>query len=308
MELRHLKYFVAVAEELNFTRAAKKLNIAQPPLSQQIRALEVEVGVTLLNRTKRHVEMTDAGQTFLNEARLALAQAQHSIEAARRTSRGEVGKLSIGFVPAADLRVLPRIIPEFRRKFPDVNVSVHSLTSVNQVAALRAGRIDVGILVEPFDFGLKSDQDFVVDELFRDRFVVAMQASNPMAKKTRIALSRLSEEPFILYRREIAPAYYDNVIMGMFREAGFSPKLSQSADHVQTILGLVASGLGVSVLPASVTAVTRKEIAYLMLEKPIAYSKLVTIYNRSNENAALREFLIISGRCAKEEFGSKIGR
>lgn len=308
MELRHLRYFVAVAEELNFTRAAKKLNIAQPPLSQQIRALEVEVGVTLLNRTKRHVEMTDAGQTFLDEARLTLAQAQHGIEATRRTSRGEIGELSLGFVPTADLRVLPRIIPEFRRKFPNVSVSVHSLTSVNQVAALRAGRIDVGILVEPFDFGLKSDQDFVAEELLRDRFVVAMQTSNPMARKRKVALSRLSEEPFILYRREIAPAYYDNVIMGMFRQASFSPKISQSADHVQTILGLVASGLGVSILPASVTALSREEIAYLVLEKPIAYSKLVTIYNRNNENAALREFLVISRRFAKEASGGKLGR
>src|SRR5215470_3343253 len=151
MELRHLRYFVAVAEELHFGRAAIRLHMAQPPLSQQIRQLEQEIGVTLLNRTKRRVELTPAGRAFLEEARRTLAQAERSVRTAQRASRGETGFLAIGFVPTADLDVLPRVLRAWRRRCPDVEVELSALSPAQQVEALREGRIQVGILRPPID-------------------------------------------------------------------------------------------------------------------------------------------------------------
>lgn len=296
MDLRHYRYFIAVAEELNFTRASMRLNIAQPPLSQQIRILEKQLGVVLFRRTKRLVELTDAGKVFLREARLVLAQAQHSVEAVRRAARGEIGELSIGFVPTADLKILPRILPLFKSEFPNVALSVHCLTSNIQLERLRMSQIDVGIIVEPIELDLDAE-GFKSERILRDPFVAVLPKSSPFAALERISLRELANEPFVLYRREIAPAYHDQIIMGMFRQARFSPKLSQASDHVQTIVGLVASGLGVSLLPQSVTSIGRSDVVYRKLKPPLGFSTSALIYKVDNHNASLQQFLKIARQC-----------
>ena len=278
MELRRLRYFVAVAEELHFGRAAEKLHLAQPPLSQQIKKLEQEVGVPLLIRSKRKVELTRAGHALLREARAILDQARRGIDTAVRASRGEVGEFSLGFVPHADIEILPSVLPEFRRRFPDIQIKVHCLSNLGQVEALALKKIDVGIAFLPVD-----DPRCVTEVVRSEPFVAVLPRWHRLANQPAISLPELADDTFIFFRRELAPAFFDSLV-SEFRSSGFSPKSVQEVDHVQTRVGLVASGLGITVLPQCVIKLARPELVFRPLKSDISEARTALIYRRDDDN------------------------
>ena len=224
MELRHLKYFVAVAEELHFSRAAERVGIAQPPFSQQIKGLEEEVGAPLLLRTKRRVELTAAGRAFLTEARKVLAQAGHALDMARRAARGEVGQLVVGFVSSAVYGKFASVFGLMRARHPDVALVLQDLTSEEQVEAMKAHRLDVGLVRPP----VLMAEAFTLRVIGREPLVAALPETHPLAKRKRLELAALAGEPFLLVPRHLGPGFYDQII-GLCARAGFTPKLVQEA-------------------------------------------------------------------------------
>lgn len=286
MELRHLRYFVTVAEELHFGRAARKLHISQPPLSMQIRSLEEELGVTLLNRNQRHVALTHAGNAFLGEARHILARIDQAVLVTRRAGRGEIGELAIGFISVADYNVLPIVLREFRARFPLVNLTLSESTSDAQVRDLVAGRIDVGFLLPPV-----SDPALSSAPILREPLIAALPARHPLARQPgRVALAKLKDAPFILFPRPMAPGTYDD-ILGFCRSAGFSPRVEQEAVQMQTIVSLVSAELGVALIPASLTNLQRTGVTYKSLREPSPLIEIHLAWRGGDEMPTLRVFV-----------------
>ena len=244
IELRHLRYFVAVAEELHFGRAALRLGIAQPPLSQQIARLEAMVGYPLFERRPR-VALTEAGKVLLVSARRMLAQAEQGVDAARRAGRGESGVLTVGFAASAMLTALPEVFRSYRGHYPMVELRLRELSTTAQLDALRSGTIDVGFLREPV-----VDEALVAQPVVREPFVAVLPPGHPLAAHPHLSPSALADEPFVLFPREVAPTLYDQII-ALCREVGFAPKQVQEAQEWLTIVSLVDAGLGVSLAPAS---------------------------------------------------------
>jgi DNA-binding transcriptional LysR family regulator len=284
MELRHLRYFLAVAEELHFSRAAVRLRMAQPPLSQQIRQLEQELGVALFNRTKRHVELTPAGQAFLDEARRVLAQAERAARAAPRAGRGEVGQLAIGFVPSADLDVLPRVLRVWAVRFPHVEIELQSLLPAAQVEALRDGLIQIGFVRLPID-----DAGLVVESIQREPLVAALPQRHRVARNATVRLADLAGDPMILFPRDIAPGYYDTFLSAC-RSAGFNPRVLHPGS-MQTNLALVSAGLGVSLMPAAIRNLRRTGVVYRPLAPPVPHVEMAIAYARDAHSTVLPAFL-----------------
>ena len=256
MELRHLRYFVAVAEELHFHRAAERLHISQPPLSQQIRALEAELDVLLLERNRRAVSLTAAGAVFLRDAREILSAVDAAAESARSVARGESGRLAVGFVGSSMHGALPGVLRAHRRAFPQVALSLTELPTAAQLEALAAGRIDVGVLRPPV-----REPGLAFETIHTEPFVVALPADHPLAARAEVALGELLEEPFVLLSRREAPGLHLSLAEAM-AAAGGVPHVVQEAREMQTVVGLVAAGLGVSLVPASVGADAHRGVAY----------------------------------------------
>ncbi len=246
MELRHLRYFIAVAEELHFGRAATRLGIAQPPLSMQIRDLEREIGVRLLSRTHRRVELTDAGRVFLDGARRALTLVDATVTDAQRTQRGELGQLRLGFVSSATYATLPQLLRVFRERYPDVRTQLEAATTSEQVAAIRSGSLDIGLLRLPRGESLDPTLDWRV--IAEEPLMALLPAEHP-AVAPRVSLAALAHEPFILYPRADNPQIYDSII-NVCREAGLSPYVAQESGSMQVMTALVASGMGVALVIA----------------------------------------------------------
>ena len=244
IELRHLRYFAAVAEELHFGRAARRLGMAQPPLSQQIGRLEEMMGCALFTRRPR-VALTPAGEVLLAVARRSLAQVAQGVETTRRAGRGEAGVLTVGFAASVMLAPLPAMIRAFRTRHPGVELRLRELSTSAQVQALAEGAIDLGFLREP-----APDPEIVCEPLVREPFVAVLPPAHPLAGRPGISLEELAEEPFVHFPREVAPTLHDQV-MALCRQAGFAPRVVQVAQEWLTIVGLVESGLGVSLAPAS---------------------------------------------------------
>ena len=285
MELRHLRYFVAVAEELHFGRAAARLHLAQPPLSRQIRQLEDELGVTLFERNKRRVRLTDAGAAFLDEARTVLAHVEQGVQAARRAARGEVGKLTVGFVGAASYSVLPGIVQAFRARYPDVELTLLELTTAEQLAALRAGTIRAGLVRPPV-----ADPALAADTVLREPLVVALPATHPLAARRRLAVVALASEPWVLFPRRLAADLHDQ-ITALCKRAGFRPRVAQEAMQMQTVVRLVGAGVGVSLVPRSVRVLHSAGVAYRPLRNGAATVEMAVAWRRDDESALLRQFL-----------------
>ncbi len=265
MELRHLRYFVAVAEELHFGRAAERLHIAQPPLSRQIRDLEREVGTPLFERIPRGVELTAAGRAFLPEARLTLAQAERAQRTAQRAARGEIGRLRVGFVEAATYSgILPDVLGFFRMHLPNIGLSLFEMDSLQQGEALRDGRVDLGILHSP---PADAEQWLRMEPVYSDPLVAAIPHTHRLAAGTgrarlaRLALPEIAAEPFVLVPRSVNPSLYDSII-ARCRSAGFSPTVVQEATGWHTLVGLVAAGVGLSFVPRSLAQLQRPGVAY----------------------------------------------
>ena len=258
VELRHLRYFAAVAEELHFGRAARRLGIAQPPLSQQIQRLEETLGCALFTRRPR-VALTPAGEALLAVARRALAQVAQGLDATRRAGRGEAGTLTVGFAASTMLGVLPAVVGAYRERFPAVELRLRELSTGAQTEALRDGTIDVGFLREPWPH-----EALVREPLLREPLVAVLPPGHPLAARRRLPLSALAEEPFVHFPREVAPTLHDQ-LMALCRAAGFAPRVVQVAQEWLTIVGLVESGLGVSLAPASFRRLRWGGVRYLPL-------------------------------------------
>ena len=239
MELRHLRHFVALAEEGHFGRAAERVFVVQQALSSSIRTLEEELGVQLVRRTTRRVQLTPAGEEFLVGARATLAQAAQAVERAQRAARGEVGRLRVGFVSGLAFGGLPEIVRTFRELYPNVSVDLRELTAHEQEAALRGDLIDVGLMLLPV-----RDPSLASRSLWRQPLVVALPAQHPLARKRKLKIGDLRDEDFVFFPRHLRATYFDQV-MRWCDSAGFTPHVVQEAIEVPTLLSLVAAGVGV---------------------------------------------------------------
>jgi DNA-binding transcriptional LysR family regulator len=264
VELRPLRSFLVLAEELHFGRAARRLHISQPPLSRQIRRLEDELGVELLRRTRRSVQLTDAGRLLVEQGRPLVDQAERVEELVRRAGAGEVGRLAVGFVGSATYETLPAIVRAFRDLAPGVELRLEELTTAPQVAALRAGQIDVGLVRPPVDGGRLR-----LTPLVEERLVAALPDTHPLAGRTRVRAAALADDPFVLFPRQIGSGLYDDVL-GVCRAAGFGPRVVQEAGDMQTIVSLVSAGIGVSLVPSSVAVFRPPGVVYRDLDGPNA--------------------------------------
>ncbi|MBE9095292.1 LysR family transcriptional regulator [Tychonema sp. LEGE 07203] len=287
MELRHLRYFIAVAEELNFTRAAERLHIAQPPLSQQIQHLEAELGFQLFRRTKRTVQLTAAGQVFFEESQKILLQVDRAIQLGRQTSRGELGQLTVGFVSSASHNVVPPILQAFRTRYWAVKLELHELTTNEQLQRLRCGRIDLGFVRPPVE------EDGINSEIvFREPLMVALPETHPLTDRPFVELRELSGEPFISFGRSQAPGLYD-AIVSLCQQAGFSPIAGQEAIQMQTIISLVAAEMGVAIVPASMQNFQRRGVVYKSLPESTCEVAIALIW-RNPPAAAVQRFLEVA--------------
>ncbi|GAC1429092.1 MAG: LysR family transcriptional regulator [Ktedonobacteraceae bacterium] len=288
MELRHLRYFIAVAEELHFGRAATRLFIVQPSLSQQIRQLEDELGFSLLRRTKRSVELTDAGRVFLAEARKVLAQVQEAKRAAQRAYSGEIGRLVIGYISSSTYDLLPIMLSAYRQRFPDVDVALRELTTQEQLRALEEEAIQVGLLRLPIN-----DPMVHIEVVRREPIVCVLPEGHPLAIHERIAAPLLANEPFVLQSRQRGGGYYAQLIH-LCLASGFSPNVIQEVTEMHTIVSLVAAGMGVSLVPLSIKNIRSQGVVYRELEGSTPVTEMAIAWRRSSRSTIVQNFLTVA--------------
>jgi DNA-binding transcriptional LysR family regulator len=296
MELRHLRYFVAVAEESHITRAAERLGIQQPPLSQQIQALERELETQLFRRKPRGVELTPAGEALLDEARAILARADEAVAAVKRTARGEAGRIGIGFTSSASFHpFLPRAIRTFREAHPLVALTLEESGTTELVDALRARSLDVAFVRSP----VGESDDLFIRPLLEEAMVAALPSGHPLsASRDPLPLAALARDTFILYRRPVGPGLHDAIVAACDR-AGFSPTIGQEAPRMLSTLSLVAAGLGVTVVPASMSRLEAEGVAYRPLDASAPLTAPLNLaYRRDEISAAVRRFVALVQRSA----------
>lgn len=294
MELRHLRYFVAVAEELHFGRAAARLHIAQPPLSQQIRKLEEELKVKLFLRAKRRVELTNAGRVFLAEAQQILSQTERAVEAAKRADLGQIGPLVVACDPLAAQIVLPRTLKSFRARFPEVELVLRESTLLEIPELLRQRSADVGLLVPYFES--ETLQRHIIVPV---PFFAALPKSHPLAGRRRVRLGQLADERFVLYSHRLAPGLYEHTI-GLCRRAGFTPKVIQEATQYPTLIVMVAAGYGISLIPALGKPAAREDVALVRVEEPWATIQLCMAWEASYSSPVGASFIELVQRCFRK--------
>jgi len=291
MELRHLRYFLAVAEQLNFTRAAKSLHISQPPLTQQIRHLEEQLGVSLFDRSMYRIQLTDAGKVFVSEVRRILMDVQRAVTLAQRAAAGAIGRVRVGFTESASFNPLvTSAFRDFRVAQPDVEMSLEEHPSTELAAALRDNRIDMAFLRPPL-----SDSDgLTVHIVMLEDMVVAIPRGNRLAKRKRLELRMLAEEQFILYPRAVRPGLTDAVVSACER-AGFAPRVCQFAPQLSSTINLVAAGLGVSIVPQAMRGLQPRAVAYVpLLGSPIK-APLGVAHRTDERSAAVLNFVNMVG-------------
>ncbi len=288
MEFRHLESFLVVADELNVGRAAERLHMTQPTLSRQIAALERDVGVPLFHRVKRRFTLTPAGEVFRDSARDIVRRADDAARDAQRAHRGDIGTLRVRFVQSATFEALPRLLGAFRASYPAVVLDVEAMTTLRQTAALLAGQIDVGLLRPPIHEPALSTRI-----ISRDPLVVALPAGHRLARRRRVRLDALADEPFVIYTRSYGPSVQD-AILGHCLAAGFSPRVVQEAADVQTIVSLVAAGLGVSVLISPTPPIAEDQVVYRPIADRLPTWPLALAWSPANTAPALANFLALA--------------
>lgn len=257
IEIRLLRQFVAVAEELHFHRAAERLHMAQPPLSQAIRRLETEIGAPLFIRNNRNVALTRAGVSFLDTARAILDTLETGVEQARRVASGTSGSLRVVFVGTLHFNFLPKVVQAFRSRLPDVELMLREATTAEQIAALKAGSADIGLMRRPG----AAVPELVFERIAREEIVVALPDDHAQAGSQQVPLAALARDNFIATPRSEGMGFYDQMI-ALCNAAGFSPRIVQEARQIETIAGLVAGGLGIALVPASIRQGLRDGIVF----------------------------------------------
>ena len=287
IELRQLRYFVAVAEEMHFGRAARRLHMTQPPLSQAIQALETRLGAEVFHRTRRSVTLSAAGLALLPEARRLLSQAEALPSIAQRAAAGESGSLSIAFVSMADYSVMPQALREFRGAYPLVQIQLHEATTDLQLEMLSTGEIDLGMLVMPLPDKLKAEFDSL--PVLSEPLMLALP-EGLVRKRGPVSLTQLADQPLIVFPRRLAPAFHDK-ILGRFHEAGLTPRIGQEAIQMQTIVGLVSAGMGIALVPQSVSNLQRPGVEYRTLKEAGAPIDMGLAWRRDNNSPVLAAFI-----------------
>jgi DNA-binding transcriptional LysR family regulator len=289
LELRQLRYFVTVADELHFGRAAARLYMTQPPLSQTIQALEEQLGAPLFVRSRRAVALTAAGQALLPEARRMLDQAAELPELVRRAAAGEAGRLALAFVSSADYSVLPPFLRRYRTHYPQVQIALQEATSDLQVEDLMHGRIDAGLLIPPLPDKARRDLDYL--KVLSEPLIVAAPAGLELLRGGGpVRLADLPRLPLIIFPRLIAPALHD-AILACFRAAGITPEIGQQAIQMQTIVSLVSAGMGLALVPQSVSNLMRPGVEYRGLVDPTPQVETGLAWRRDNVSPVLQGFL-----------------
>jgi DNA-binding transcriptional LysR family regulator len=300
VEHRHLKFFVAVAEELHFTRASVRLRVAQPHLSQQIRRLEREIGVELFVRTKRSVALTPAGSAFLERVRIVLDDTADAVYAAQRASRGETGRIRLGFITVAAFGVIPNATARFRTAYPDVEVLLEDVRSDEGLEMVRTGQLDLCLVHPPRIV----DPALNIEPVWLEPLVAVLPPKHRLANRQRIALQHLKSEPWVLWRREIASRMYDEVI-GACAAVGFEPRVAQRGKRATTAVSLVASGVGVTLMPMTIARLGIGGTIYRHLRSPGASVPVAFAWRRDQTAPVLAHFMaVVRNSASRRKVGS----
>lgn len=294
MELRHIRYFLAVAEERHFTRAARKVGIGQPPLSQQIRDLEDEIGAPLFRRVAHGAELTAAGSAFLDAVGALPALAERAVSSARRAARGETGSLKVGFTASTAFNaVVPSAIRAFRHDYPEVELSLEEANTTRLVAGLSEGTLDVAFL-RPGAAGI---DNFHLRPLAEEPLVVVLSERHAKSTAGAIDLAGLAEDPFLLFPRPIGPTLYDSIV-GACRDAGFDPRIAQLAPQIASIVNLVAADLGVSIVPASMSQLRVTGVVYRPISGRSPVARIALGCRRADPSPLVRNFVALAAPVA----------
>lgn len=285
-----MRYFIAVADELHFGRAAERLHISQPSLSRAIRELEQTLGAVLLARTKRSVRLTQAGRALLDEAPHALEEVERVCELARRVARGEAGQLRLGFLPSANVGLVPALVRESRKAYPGLQLRLHELFDAPQIEALNMRRLDLGILRDP-----RQGDQLIFEPFVRDPLSLAVAHDHRLASRRHVGYADLRDEGLIIWPRSLEPETYDSVIEAC-RTAGFSPRVVQEAGSAHTIIGLVAAGVGVAVLADSYRASSGPDVAFVPITG--SESTLYLAWRAGDASVARDNLIAIAHRVA----------
>lgn len=289
MDLRRVRYFVVVAEELNFGRAATRLRMAQPPLSVQIQALEKELGAKLFDRTPRGVCLTKEGEVFLDEARLLLYQSEVAQRSVHRAASGKLGTLRVGGVSSAFHKVLPRVVPVYKGAYPDVNLQLRELDTADAVNELRSGTLDIA-----FVRAGNVDDSLELRAIHEDYFCLAVPEDHQLAGKVYVDLEELAAELFVMPRRAVSPDFHDHTLTTL-RSSGYSPRIAFEGASIQSMLSFVACGLGVALVPASAQAWNFAAVKYIPLATPVSFIEVAVVWSRNRVPPAVRNFLAVLG-------------
>lgn len=285
MELRHYKYFIIVAEELNFRRAAARLYMGQPPLSRQIRQVEEELGVSLLNRNPKGLTLTEAGQVFLEQARMILAQSEQAIQLVQKLHGTQKTVLTVGFSMCAFDRLLPALVQSFRGLFPDVEVRLSEMSSSEQAEALMVGGIDCGFLHLPI-----AQSELAAETLLKESVVVVLPKSHPLVDQEVISLRSLAEESFILCPESTKPDWYRTIINAC-HQAGFQPKIIQEITPPNAMISFVAAGAGIAFLTSAYHIESTTDVVFRPLEEPTPMLEIAIAWHPQRMSIALKDFL-----------------
>ncbi len=294
MELRQLRHFVAVAEELHFGRAAERLHMTQPPLSQSIQALEADLGVQLFFRTKRTVRLTPIGKEWLPFAKRVLCEATALPELARRLSRGEVGTLRMAFVSFVGYSFLPRLVSRFKQSFPEVEIDLNEATSNVQIDSLLAGELDIGLMIPPPNRAMPAPLGYV--PITSEELVVAMpsrwmDASDPANQNGTVSFENLRDRPLVLFPRTGAPVLHD-LVTRLYADHGAQPVIGQRAMQMQTIINLVAEGMGLSFVPGSMRSLSPAGVSYLRLRESAPTIEVGMGWRPEDASEVVRKFVV----------------
>jgi len=289
MDLRHLRYFIAVAEEQNIGRAATRLHISQPPLTRQIQQLEEELSVLLLNRTPRGVELTQAGELFLEEARNIRSIVEQATERTQRAGQGKLGRLDVAIFGTAILDAIPKLLLAFRQSYPEVKIVLHTMNKGEQIEALRQRRITVG-----FNRMLAPLPDITTKLVVNEELLLAVSHSSPLAKRESVSFSELRDHPLVLFPTGARPNFIDKV-MSLCHEAGFEPLVSQEVGDAITGVALAAGGFGVCLIPESATSLALPGVVYKPIKGLPSNAKvdLSCIYRNDDRSPILQAFLSV---------------